>query len=422
MTTPIRAVTVSLTALLAAASVLFWSRPSEGSTGVQVPRASDSQAFTNVHVFDGTGAPVVENGVVVVREGRVEAVGTAAELAVPEDAVVVDLGGRWLVPGLVNAHGHVSGDRATAIEQLDQYAYYGVTTVVSLGDDAANLRDERWSPELRRARLFVAGPNVVPTTPQEARETIDRLAGMEVDWVKTRIVDDRMSEETYRALTSAAAAREIPVAIHIEDLASAKLAVRGGGSLVGHSVRDLPVDAELIELLRERDVCLVPTLTRELSTFVYAERPDFFDDPFFLERAAPEDLDGFLTPQLRAQSRSESARYWREALPLAKSNMVRLHEAGIGIAMGTDTGPTGRFQGYFEHVELEMMADAGLPPEEVLRSATGRSAACVGLAGAVGTVEPGASADFLVLDADPREDIRNTREIHGVWIAGNRVR
>jgi imidazolonepropionase-like amidohydrolase len=417
------AMLAALTLLGAGATLAALGPMPEAAASASGVARVELRAFTNARIFDGTGAAPVSGGVIVVRNGAIEAVGPAASVPIPPGADVVDLGGRFVMPGLVNAHGHVAGDRARAVEQLDQYAYYGVTTVVSLGDDAANLRDERASPDLRRARLFVAGPNIGATSVADARQQVDRLAGMQVDWVKTRLAgQNRMSAEVYGALTEAARQRNLPVAIHVEDLEGAKQAVRGGGSLVGHSVRDRPVDAELIAMMRERDVCLVPTLTRELSTFVYAERPDFFDDPFFLERAAPPNLEGFLTPQLRAQSTSASAQYWREALPLAKENMRRLHEAGVGIAMGTDTGPTGRFQGYFEHLEMKMMVDGGMSPRDVLIASTSGAARCVGMDSEVGSLREGAWADLLVLDADPLQDIRNMRRIHSVWIAGNPVR
>jgi imidazolonepropionase-like amidohydrolase len=379
-------------------------------------------AFVGARIFDGTGAPVIENGIVVVRDGRITAVGRAAEVAVPPDAAVVELEGRWLVPGLVNAHAHVNGDRAQALEQLELYAHYGVTTVLSLGDDAADFRDVRESPALRYARLFVAGPSISPATPAEARATVAELHGRGVDWIKTHMSGGRMTPEVLGAIVEEARERGLPVAVHIEALEPAKRALRTGAALIGHSVRDVPVDQELIDLMRARDVCLVPTFTRELSTFVYAERPDFFDDPFFLERAAPADLEGFLTPRLQEQSRGAGAQRWREALPLAQRNMVRLHQAGVGIAMGTDSGaPTGRFQGYFEHLELEMMADAGMSPLDIMVAATGRAAECIGMEEDVGTIRPGRWADFVALDANPLEDVRNAREIHGVWIAGNEV-
>lgn len=380
-------------------------------------------AFVGGRVFDGTGSAVLEPGVVLVRGGVISAVGEEGEVSVPPEAEVVDLEGRFLMPGIINAHGHVNseGDRSDIGEQLEIYAHYGVTTVLSLGDEADAPRDERWSPQLGRTRLFVSGPSLNPASPEEAEAEAARVQEMGADWVKMHVNPAR-GRETYPEVIAAARDRLLPVAVHIEELADAKRVLEAGASLLAHSVRDRPVDAELIEAMLEEDVCLTPTLTRELSTFVYAERPEFFDDPFFLERSAPEDLDAFLTPERRAQAESPGAQRWREALPVAEENLTRLHEAGVGIALGTDSGPTGRFQGYFEHLEMWMMADAGMEPEAVLAAATGEAARCLGFEGVLGTVEPGVWADFLVLDADPTEQIRNTREIHGVWIAGNRVR
>jgi imidazolonepropionase-like amidohydrolase len=380
-------------------------------------------AFVDARIWDGTGSPVIEDGVVLVRGGVISAVGAPGEVTLPPDAEVVELGGRFLMPGFINTHGHVGqgGDRSDVGEQLEIYAHYGVTTVLSLGDEAEDPRDERWSPELSRARLFVSGPSLTPGSPDEAGAEVGRVAAMDVDWVKIHVNAAR-NRDSYPAVIAAARERGFPVAVHIEELDDAKGVMEAGARLLAHSVRDEPVDDALIGGLLERGVCLVPTLTRELSTFVYAERPDFFDDPFFLERSAPDDVEGFLTPQRQVQAQGAGAQRWRVALPLAEENMVRLHEAGVGIAMGTDTGPTGRFQGYFEHLEMEMMADAGMSPEAVLVSATGGAARCIGLEGIIGTLERGVWADLVVLDADPRDDIRNTREIHGVWIAGNRVR
>ncbi len=386
-------------------------------------QAQTTSVLVDVRIFDGTGAPLIEDGVVVISDGRISVVGTMDSVPIPQGAKVFELDGRWLVPGFVNAHGHVSqtGDRTSIPEQLEIYAHYGITTVLSLGDEGVHMREERWSPDLRRSRLFVAGPSINPASAEAARSEVERLLQMEVDWVKMHVVTGGRGAR-YADVLALAQEAGLPTAIHIEELDVAKDVLRAGATLLGHSVRDEPVDQELMDLMRERDVCLVPTFTRELSTFVYAERPDFFDDPFFLERAAPDDLEQFLTPQRRAMATSPQSRYWQEALPLAMENQRVLHEAGIGIAMGTDSGPTGRFQGYFEHLEMEMMVDGGLSPTDVLVASTGEAARCIGLEGVVGTVSEGAWADFVVLDADPLADIRNTRTIHSVWIAGNRVR
>jgi imidazolonepropionase-like amidohydrolase len=316
------------------------------------------------------------------------------------------------------------------LAQLALYARYGVTTVVSLGDPGTHtlpLLATRDSPALRHARLYTSGPVIAPDTAAEAVREVEQLAALGVDWLKFRIDDalgraPKMSPEVYGPLIETAHAYGLPVAVHIVDLEDAKESLLRGVDLIGHSVRDLPVDDELIALMRMRGVCLSPTLTRELSVFVYAERPEFFDDPFFLAEADPQVLEQLLDPERQAAVRnSPAAAYFREALPLAERNMVALHNAGVGIAMGTDSGPVSRFQGYFEHIEMQMMQDAGMSARDVLLSATGTAARCAGLE-EVGTLQPGRWADFIVLDEDPLADVSAMRTIREVRVAGNRVR
>ena len=108
-------------------------------------------------------------------------------------------------------------------------------------------------------------------------------------------------------------------------------------------------------------------------------------------------------------------------IEVAKKNLRTLSDAGVRIAMGTDTGPVGRWQGFFEHLELEMMVDAGMTPMQVLVAATGEAARCHGRAGQFGTLEVGAAADLIVLEANPLENIRNTRRIRSIWITGRQL-
>jgi imidazolonepropionase-like amidohydrolase len=118
---------------------------------------------------------------------------------------------------------------------------------------------------------------------------------------------------------------------------------------------------------------------------------------------------------------SPTAAGYRVALEQAMENLKTLSDAGIPVAMGTDSGPAARFPGYFEHMELWMMVDAGLTPEEALTSATRTAAACLGLDD-LGTLRAGALADFLVLGEDPLSDIRATRSLERVYVAGTEVR
>jgi imidazolonepropionase-like amidohydrolase len=213
------------------------------------------------------------------------------------------------------------------------------------------------------------------------------------------------------------------VAVHIFYLEDAKAVLRAGADYIAHSVRDLAADQELVSLLRQRDICLCPTLMREVSTFVYESTPPFFADPFFLRHADRTMMAQLQEPQRqKAMAESPAAKRYKAALDLAKKNLKKLSDSGVRVIMGTDTGaPFGRFQGYFEHLELELMVQSGLTPMQALVSATGDAARCAKLTGKVGTLEPGAWADFLVLAKNPLDDIRNTRSLESVWIAGNRV-
>ena len=398
------------------------------------------QAFIGARIIDGTGETPIEEGVLIVRDGEIETVGASDAVEVPADAERIDATGRTIIPGLINTHGHVNDVKGLqsdpsfyteehVLGQLGLYARYGVTTVVSLGEDGEAgilVRDQQDTPELNRARLYVAGPVVTAQTPDDARANVNELVEMDVDLVKIRVDDNlgrttKMSEAVYTAVIDQAHARGLRLAAHLYYLEDAKSLLRAGADLLAHSIRDQDVDEELIDLLNARDVCVCPTLMREVSTFVYESRPAFFDDPFFLRDADPAVLQALEDPARQQTTReSSSAQQYKVAFEVAKRNVKKLVDAGIRISFGTDTGPPGRFQGYFEQLELEHMVDAGLTPMQALVSATGNAADCMHL-DRVGTLEPGNWADLIILNANPLEDIRNTREIDSAWIAGNRV-
>jgi imidazolonepropionase-like amidohydrolase len=280
--------------------------------------------------------------------------------------------------------------------------------------------------------VFVAGPVITAATPEAARAEVDRVAAMRPDFIKIRVDDNlgtvpKMLLPVAQAVIEQAHARGLRVAAHIFYLDDAKALLRAGVDFIAHSVRDRPVDDELIALLEERGVCLCPTLTRELSTFVYESEPAFFRDPFFLKGADAATLDALRDPKRQEQMRqSASAQRYKAALPLAQANAKRLADAGVRLASGTDTGPPARFQGYFEHLELELLAQGGLKPAQILAMATGGAAQCLaggedGELSRVGFLRPGYWADFVVLTGDPLADIRQTRTIASVWIAGRRL-
>jgi imidazolonepropionase-like amidohydrolase len=398
-------------------------------------------AFVGGRIFDGTGKPAIESGTIVVRNGRIDAVGPGPRVPVPKGAVRVDLAGKTVLPGLVNAHGHVgevrglkSGPEFDTEEnlrrQLLSYARYGVTTVFSLGGDSAvgfGLRAAQEKAPPGRARLFLAGPVVTAQTAEEARRRVDEVAALKPDIIKIRVDDNlgtaaKMPAAAYEAAIDQAHKRGLRVAAHLYYREDARGLVKAGVDFLAHSIRDAEVDDGLIALMKERDVCLCPTLMREVSTFVYESTPRFFADPFFLREADRGVIQELSEPARQKTVReSRSAQTYKTALETAKRNLKRLADAGVGIAFGTDTGPPARFQGYFEHEELALMVEAGLTPTQALTAATGGAARCLRAAGKVGTLAPGAMADLAVFAANPLEDVRNSHRLESVWIGGERL-
>ena len=402
-------------------------------------QGSAVQAFTGATLIDGTGARI-DNAVLIIRDGRVVSAGRSSAVSVPKEARQIPLDGKFVVPGLISAHVHVSdvqglAPRAYTDEntrrQLGVFARYGITTVLSLGGEqrpAFAARDAQGTATLDRSRIYVSGEIVTGKTPEQARQMVASIAEGKPDTVKIRVDDNlgtatKMTPEVYRAVIEEAHRRGLRVAAHIFYLEDAKDLLRAGVDMIAHSVRDKDIDDEFIGMMKARNVPYCPTLTREISTFVYESSPAFFADPFFLREA-----DRAVVAQLQEPARqdamrnSKSAQAYKAALPIARRNLKRAAEAGLLIAMGTDAGPSPeRFQGYFEHLEMEMMAESGLSTAQVLRAATADAARALKLDD-VGTLKTGAWGDFVVLDRDPLQDIRNTRTISGVWIAGNAVK
>ena len=407
------------------------------------PAAAQVTAFVGGRLIDGSGR-VIENGTLVIDGARIVAAGPAATTAVPAGATRVAVTGKTLLPGLVNAHGHVAATvglrsdpasytRENLTRQLRTYAQYGVTTVFSLGDDQAagfELRNEQAAGPLDRARLYVAGAVVTGETAEAARAMAISVAEMKPDLLKIRVDDNlgtsrRMPEPAWRAVMDEAHQRNLKVAVHIYSLADAKATLAGGADFIAHSVRDVPVDEAFITALKSRDVCYSPTLTREISTFIYDATPAWVDDPFFVKGVTPEIVAQLKDPKRQEQIRNgagwRAGQQYKAGLEVAKRNLKLLVDRGVRIAFGTDTGPPARFQGFFEHLELEMMVDAGLTPMQALVSATGDAARCHQRAGQFGTLAAGAAADLLILGANPLDNIRNTRSIEQVWINGRRA-
>jgi imidazolonepropionase-like amidohydrolase len=421
--------------------------------GVRVELFSNALISTNFTLIDDNGGPAVPASAMVIDNGRITWVGPAARVKPPAGAQTIDLTGKFVMPGIINLHGHVGNTvdlaqnakfftRENIEKNLRTYASYGVTTVLSMGTDQDlifQIRDEQRAGRPSYARVYTAGQGFtlkggvggmasVTYNLEEAAEIpkdVDALAAKKVDMVKVW-VDDALGKrrkipfEMTKAIIDNAHRNGLRVAAHIFYLADAQQLVDAGLDALAHSVRDKPVDKALIDSMKQHGAWqAAATLTREASMFIYATSPAFLTDPFFTRSLSPAAISGLQDPdyQKKTVADPDFAKY-PGFLTMAQKNLKRLADAGVRYGIGTDSGPPGRFAGFFEQWELELMVDAGLTPAQVITAAT-KSGAEFLRAKDLGTLEQGKWADLIVLGANPLANIRNTRSIEAVYIAGN---
>ena len=409
-------------------------------------------------LIDGTGRPPLKNAVLVIDAGRISAVGPADKVKAPPGARALDLKGRTIIPGLINAHGHVGlvvggqsradgYTRENVQTQLLQYERYGVTSVLTLGlnrDLVYDVRDEQRRGTVPGATLFTAGrgigvpgaappvpsaPDQVyrPKTPEEAVANVEEAAAHKPDYFKIWVDDvfgkfPKMDPAVFKAAIDAAHRHAIKVASHVFYLADAKAVISSGVDALAHSVRDQPVDDELVAMMKKRGTFYVATLNVDASFSAFADDPSLLDDPFLTAALPPESVQQFRSPEYRAKVAADpNVPKARAALENGMRNLKTLHARGVHIAFGTDSGANPvRIQGWGEHRELELMVKAGLSPMDALVAATRGSATMLGISDR-GTLEKGKRADLLVLAGNPLDDIRNTRKLVSVWHDGREI-
>jgi imidazolonepropionase-like amidohydrolase len=418
--------------------------------------AADAETIALSHftLIDGTGKAPVADQALIITDGRLRWVGPAARLKVPKGAVVENLKGKYVLPGLIDSHVHlglVNGitqdlkyQTPENIEkQLHIYAAYGITSVQTLGtekDLIFPLRNAEREGRPEMARIFTVGQGVVfkgsyggvagldqsVATPEEARHMVDAEVAKGADAIKLWVDDEfgTLSSRMPPAISSAVideAHKDGKKAIaHIFYYDNAAELTREGINAFAHEVRDRAVDSALLSQMKAKGVWqMAATLSREAS-FTYTVLP-FLDDPFFTRGVTPEVISELRSPErIKRLGSAPNFPKYGPTLRNAMRNFAAEAKAGIHYGMGTDSGPTARFPGYFAHWELELMVKAGVTPLQALTAATGRNAEFLG-AKDIGTVQAGKWADLLVLDKNPVADIRNTRAIHEVFIAGRKV-
>jgi imidazolonepropionase-like amidohydrolase len=232
-----------------------------------------------------------------------------------------------------------------------------------------------------------------------------------------------MDPAVFAAAIDEAHRQHLRVASHIFYLDDAKALIAHGVDALAHSIRDRDVDAELISTMKQRGTFYVATLNVDESSFAFLDEPALLDNRFFQNALSPAALEQLKSPEYRNKVTNDpNTPKNRAALATGMRNLKKLHDAGVRIAFGTDSGGNPvRIPGWGEHRELELMVKAGLTPMQALVAATRGSAAMLGAADR-GTLAKGQRADFVVLAADPLEDIRNTRQIVSIWSGGREVK
>jgi len=392
--------------------------------------------LTHATVIDGTGAGPQKDVTIVMENGRIRDMGQSSNVRPPSGAIVVDLKGKFVTPGIINAHGHVG---AKTEPQLRQYALYGVTTATSMQtdpDEVVQVREAQKRGELRGARVstvkyrFVPDPEVV--TPEQARTKVDEIVAAGADYIKVWVdggfgTRAKLTPEFCVAVLEQARKHGKLTFAHVYELSDARMLVERGLNVLAHNVRDREVDSDFIAALKQRNVTLIPTLIRDEFSFAYGDSPAWIDDPFFQKFVPPERLAVLKTKIRDEQLKNPQRALIKAGFEMNKVNLKKLSVGGVRIALGTDSGGAAdRFfiQGYSEHREMELMVQSGLTPMQVIQSFSKGAAEALGIDKEFGTLAKGKAADLLSCWRKIRSTLSSTcgASRPSIWAARNSSR
>jgi imidazolonepropionase-like amidohydrolase len=405
-------------------------------------------------IGDGT---VIDSGAFVVENGHIGALGPKGAVTLPAGAARVDLTGKTVMPSMINAHVHIGYEGYTSWgaqnytpqnvqNHLEREAFYGVGATVSVGssptDQSIRFQQDQQAGKLPPASRFLFMPGMAPpnggpdavllkgttalhavyevSTAQEARAAIQTMAAKRLKHVKIWVDDRRgtypkMTPDVYNAVIDEAHKHQMLVHAHATTLPDQKAVVRAGADVVVHLVQGEKLDEEYLAILREKKPYWATVIG-------LGDRTEVCDNDPFVDQALPAQV----VAAIRATS---------EARPLAPNcgppspnaatreatianNFPKMIAAGVRLVLGTDAGiHAGYTFGSADHHELARWVQLGLTPSQAIVAATERPAELLGITD-MGTLAVGKSADFLVLNANPLENIRNTRQIAGVYLRG----
>jgi imidazolonepropionase-like amidohydrolase len=430
--------------------------------GVRVwsAQAAGSVVITNATVIDGTGAAPRRGVSVVIAGDRIAAVTTS--IAAREGARVIDGSGKYVIPGLIDAHAHLDfpmvfqltpAEREQVVAHVPRaFLYNGVTTVLNLSAQEEWIwkqREAQRAGRLVAPRIFAMGRSFTPVggwgsrhggalaTIEDARAQARRYVAKGTDGFKIVIEDGLGGSGTYTvmrddmiaAIAEESRAANVPMFVHAINLDEFRAAVKVNPRAIVHGLEDaLPENDPLIAELVSRRIYVVPTISLFESFNSFDGRPERFNDPvlkaslpgFLWERMRRPDFMAIEKKRFAEVARMDAYRWAERAVPIFKANTLKMHRAGVRIAVGTDGGGTVgyNFQGYNTPRELELLVESGLTPMAALVAATRTGAEVIGVQDALGTIEPGKLADLLILSADPLANIGNVRQIETIIQAG----